>query len=591
MKNIWLLLLDLGWASFDGDRKSAVISLDKYSFPDALKSTENIMVVFMAPWCNKCQKFMPEYGKAAEVLQSETPPMTLAEVDCANEDNVELCIAEGTKGYPHLVLYKNGVNTGDNPTHLRTKENIERFMRTKLSFPSFHIRTVEQFNKFIDHPQGGIIGVFDSTQGDPDKNEADEDPTVYWYKKAYYRIVNAMIDDARFAHITDRKLANTLFTTTVNPEGIWNMLLYHRPLHYKSKFEPHYYLYDNEKLTAGLLRSWVKDKGHGLCPVLSEDQFHAIRPPIVMAYYQVDFLKDPKGTKYWRNRIMKVAVDYPEFQFAVGARKDFEKMILDDLGGNAQWGAKGPKMVIWNKQFDSFRMEIGQNCDPVCDMEPDGSNLRAFIEQYKNDELMPFIKSAEPPADNDGPVKIIVGKEFKDIVLDETKDVLIEFYAPWCGHCKSLEPIWEELGTTLKGDPNIIIAKMDATANHPPKYFQYQGFPTIFWVGMDQKLYPKKYEGSRTVDAFIEFIKNEAKITPLIINGETAGIEDDNEEDEEDDYDYSGDDEDYDDDYDYSGDDYDDSDEEGGGVAEPYDDYEDYAVEDEPENMPIKDEL
>ena len=93
------------------------------------------------------------------------------------------------------------------------------------------------------------------------------------------------------------------------------------------------------------------------------------------------------------------------------------------------------------------------------------------------------------------------------------------------------------------------------------------------------------------MDAFIEFIKNEAKITPLIINGETAGIEDDNEEDEEDDYDYSGDDEDYDDDYDYSGDDYDDSDEEGGGVAEPYDDYEDYAVEDEPENMPIKDEL
>lgn len=171
------------------------------------------------------------------------------------------------------MLYKNGVNTGDNPTHLRTKENIERFMRTKLSFPSFHIRTVEQFNKFIDHPQGGIIGVFDSTQGDPDKNEADEDPTVYWYKKAYYRIVNAMIDDARFAHITDRQLANTLFTTTVNPEGIWNMLLYHRPLHYKSKFEPHYYLYDNEKLTAGLLRSWVKDKGHGLCPVLSEGLF------------------------------------------------------------------------------------------------------------------------------------------------------------------------------------------------------------------------------------------------------------------------------------------------------------------------------
>ena len=42
--------------------------------------------------------------------------------------------------------------------------------------------------------------------------------------------------------------------------------------------------------------------------------------------------------------------------------------------------------------------------------------------------------------------QVVVGKNFNDIVNDESKDVLIEFYAPWCGHCKALAPKYEELG-------------------------------------------------------------------------------------------------------------------------------------------------
>lgn len=44
-----------------------------------------------------------------------------------------------------------------------------------------------------------------------------------------------------------------------------------------------------------------------------------------------------------------------------------------------------------------------------------------------------------------------MGRNFEEVVNDETKDVLIEFYAPWCGHCKSLAPKYEELGEKVGG--------------------------------------------------------------------------------------------------------------------------------------------
>jgi len=124
-----------------------------------------------------------------------------------------------------------------------------------------------------------------------------------------------------------------------------------------------------------------------------------------------------------------------------------------------------------------------------------------------------YIKSEPIPESNDGPVKVVVGRNYQDIVLDETKDVLLEAYAPWCGHCKTLEPKYVELGERMKKySDTLTIAKIDATANTLPPTFQVKGFPTIFFVPSNKKDSPIKYEGAREVEDLVAFIKREATL-------------------------------------------------------------------------------
>ena len=57
--------------------------------------------------------------------------------------------------------------------------------------------------------------------------------------------------------------------------------------------------------------------------------------------------------------------------------------------------------------------------------------------------------------------------ELSDRFLPLRKDGLwlMKLYAPWCGHCKKLAPIWDELGEHFKDDDSVVIAKIDMTAN------------------------------------------------------------------------------------------------------------------------------
>ncbi|VDP36652.1 unnamed protein product [Soboliphyme baturini] len=124
-----------------------------------------------------------------------------------------------------------------------------------------------------------------------------------------------------------------------------------------------------------------------------------------------------------------------------------------------------------------------------------------------------YIKSEPVPQFDAGPVKTVVGSTFRKIVLDETKDVLIELYAPWCGHCKALEPVYKELATQLRSDANLVIAKMNAIDNDSPVEYSVNGFPTIYFAPSGKKEKPISYSGERKVEDFINFLKQNAVVS------------------------------------------------------------------------------
>merc|ERR1711916_260350 len=96
-------------------------------------------------------------------------------------------------------------------------------------------------------------------------------------------------------------------------------------------------------------------------------------------------------------------------------------------------------------------------------------------------ELKPTLKSEEIPESQEGDVVTLVGKNFVDEVYNKEHATLVEFYAPWCGHCKQLAPVWEELATKLKDNKKIVMAKRDSTANELEDV-SISGFPTLkFW--------------------------------------------------------------------------------------------------------------
>ncbi|XP_006644146.1 protein disulfide isomerase-like 2-2 [Oryza brachyantha] len=142
---------------------------------------------------------------------------------------------------------------------------------------------------------------------------------------------------------------------------------------------------------------------------------------------------------------------------------------------------------------------------PKGSLEPkkyEGQRTAEALTEFVNTEGGTNVKLAAVPSS-----VVVLGQDnFDSVVLDESKDVLVEFYAPWCGHCKHLAPTYEKLASVYKMDEGVVIANLDADKHKDlAQKYEVSGYPTL-------KFFPKAnkagedYDGGRELDDFVKFI-------------------------------------------------------------------------------------
>jgi len=214
--------------------------------------------------------------------------------------------------------------------------------------------------------------------------------------------------------------------------------------------------------------------------------------PLVWAF--LDF--ESEETPPIESALSKIAKEYRQLSFA--------KLDGQKWGSHAKnFGLSGdPPGIVIEDRLKHKNYVFPQ------DKEYTLAALTKYIKAFVDGTLPPTVKSEDVPEKNDEPVKIIVGKTFDEIVLDPTKDVLVEFYAPWCGHCKNLAPKYDELGKEFEHIESVVIAKVDSTENDTPA--DIKGFPTLLFYPANDKENPITYQGERSKQALSDFVRENA---------------------------------------------------------------------------------
>ena len=130
---------------------------------------------------------------------------------------------------------------------------------------------------------------------------------------------------------------------------------------------------------------------------------------------------------------------------------------------------------------------------------------RMFIKEQKGDVVAPAEAVDKKAITAVKGVAELTDDNFEGATA--TGVTFVKFYAPWCGHCKRLQPVWEELAEAFDSNRDVTIAKMDCTDSVKVCTKQgVRGYPTLLLYTSGSK--SAKHAGSRSIDDLVEYVQS-----------------------------------------------------------------------------------
>ncbi|KAF5480532.1 hypothetical protein F2P56_001273 [Juglans regia] len=435
--------------------------------------------------CGPCMKLSPEYEKAASILSSHDPPVILAKVDASHEANEELASEYEITHIPTVKILRNGGKNLQEYKGPREADGIVAYLEKEVAPASAEIKSLEDATSVIDENKISIVGIFTEFSGEEFNN--------------FTALAEKLRSDFDFGHTLYPKLLPR-GESSVNGPTV--RLL--KPFDERSV--------DFQDFHVDALEKFVEEASVPTVTLFNKDPSNH---PFVIKFFNSPNAKAMLFLNFsselvdgFKSKFYDLAVRYKGngISFLIGdieaSQGPFQYFRLKD--------EQVPLIFILNNDGQKYLKS---------NLEPD--HIGPWLKEYKDGNLQPFMNSEPIPETNNEPVKVIVADSLHDLVINSGKNVLLEFYAPWCGDCEKLAPILDEVAVSFENDANMIIAKLDATANDIPTHiFEVHGYPTLYFKSASGKFV--KYDGNGSKEDIIDFIRNnrENSIQPETVKDE-----------------------------------------------------------------------